>query len=322
VDDRVSVAGNCALDHLEPDQLPRDAAGAEALDRRAPHEIPLGRLDDPAEPSLEWTGGLVDVIAVERELHLEPERVAGAEADRLDAVAVARLDQCAPERLGAGRGRVELEAVLARITGPGDDRGHPRDRAADEMVVRHARHVRVREPPDQRLGLRALHREERRLRAHVRPPRRAAAVRRDPCPVLVDVRRVYCEHEPVVVQAVERQVVHDAALRIAEERVLDLADGEDRCVVGGEPLDDRERVGSGDLELAHVADVEESHGAAHRPVLLDDPGVLHGHLPTAEGNHLRARLAVDVVERGALERACRWDLRHGSLMEPALILIE
>ena len=71
--------------------------------------------------------------------------------------------------------------------------------AADEMVVRHARHIRVSEPPDQPLGLRPLHREERRLRAHVRPLRVAAAVRRDPRPVLVDVRRVHCQHEPVVV---------------------------------------------------------------------------------------------------------------------------
>ena len=77
---------------------------ANALDRRAADEVALGRLDDPAEARLERTGGLVDVVAVERELHLEPERVARAEADRLDAVAAARLDQRVPERGGAVRG--------------------------------------------------------------------------------------------------------------------------------------------------------------------------------------------------------------------------
>src|SRR5207245_1397948 len=56
------------------------------------------------------------------------------------------------------------------------------------------------------------------------------------------------------------------------------------------------------LELAHVAHVEEPDGAANRSVLLDDPGVLHRHLPATERHHARAGRDVLVIERRALER--------------------
>ena len=83
-------------------------------------------------------------------------------------------------------------------------------------------------------------------------------------------------------QPVHREVVHDAAFRIAEGRVLHLADLERPRVIGAQALDRREGVGAAHLELAHVADVEEADRAPHRPVLLDDPGVLHRHVPAAE----------------------------------------
>src|SRR3979411_2810271 len=66
------------------------------------------------------------------------------------------------------------------------------------------------------------------------------------------------------------------------------------------------------FELAHVADVEESDGRSHTAVLLDDARVLHGHVPTAEGNHLGAEGGVDIAQGRALERSR--GVRHGSLI--------
>jgi hypothetical protein len=71
---------------------------------------------NPAEPGLEWIRRLVDVIAVQREPHLEPQRVPGAETDGLYPVALARGHQGMPELFQPRRGSVELEPVLARIT--------------------------------------------------------------------------------------------------------------------------------------------------------------------------------------------------------------
>src|SRR5262245_37399490 len=62
MEDRVPVAGHRAVHHLEPDQLPRDAARADAFDRAAADEVALGGLDDPAESRLEGARGLVDVV--------------------------------------------------------------------------------------------------------------------------------------------------------------------------------------------------------------------------------------------------------------------
>ena len=73
-------------------------------------------------------------------------------------------------------------------------------------------------------------------------------------------------------------------------------------VVGRQPLEHAERVPARDVELAHVRDVEEPDALAHGAVLLEDAGVLDGHLPAAEVDQLRAELAVQVVERRALER--------------------
>ena len=41
-----------------------------------------------------------------------------------------------------------------------------------------------------------------------------------------------------------------------------------------------------DFDLAHVADIEDAHGRAHGVVLVDDSGVLDGHVPSAEIDHL------------------------------------
>jgi hypothetical protein len=55
--------------------------------------------------------------------------------------------------------------------------------------------------------------------------------------------------------------------------------------------------------VAHVADIEDAHARAHRHVLVDDSaadrrGILHGHVPAVEVDHLRAHLAMDGVQRG------------------------
>ena len=60
---------------------------------------------------------------------------------------------------------------------------------------------------------------------------------------------------------------------------------------------------AGDLDLAHVADVEQPGPGAHRHVLVGDAGVFDGHVPAAELDHARAERAMPRVERRLLQGA-------------------
>src|SRR6185503_12222418 len=63
-----------------------------------------------------------------------------------------------------------------------------------------------------------------------------------------------------------------------------------------------QRILAGDLDLAHVADVEQAGARTHRGVLGDDARVLDRHVPAAKRHHPRAGGAVASVERRFLER--------------------
>src|SRR6266540_1719643 len=186
------------------------------------------------------------------------------------------------------------------------------------------RHVTISEPADERLGLRTLDRDQPRALGGVAPARvlDAPGLLRDPGPVLVDVPGVDGEHVAIITYAVHGEVVDDRAVRVTQQGVLDLAHVQSRHVVGGQMLERGEGPGALDLELAHVAHVEEPDGAPHRAVLLDDARVLHRHVPAAEGHHARPGLDVRLMERGALEggrvHAFGSQSRSGLTLHPAL----
>ena len=95
---RLGPFGELVLDAL--------GAGEAALDA-----APL--LDRPGEAGLDRARGLVDVVAVEAEAGLEPQRVARAEADRLHARPAAS-SSLARSAASFG-GHRDLEAVLAGV---------------------------------------------------------------------------------------------------------------------------------------------------------------------------------------------------------------
>ena len=115
-----------------------------------------------------------------------------------------------------------------------------------------------------------------------------------------------------VAGVVHDQVVDDAAVLVAHHRV----DGATQLVdlvqvVGDDPLQRVEGLEAEDPELRHVADVEDAGRGTHRAVLLDDPGVLHGHLEAGERDHARPECDVLLVQRRA--RRARRTCVHPSL---------
>src|SRR5262249_20100593 len=87
-----------------------------------------------------------------------------------------------------------------------------------------------------------------------------------------------------------------AALLVAHQAVAGLHVLHGGGVVAPDVLDEVERIGPGETEPAHVADVEHAGGGADGVVLLDDSGVLHGHEPAAELDHASAVRDVPAVQ--------------------------
>src|SRR5262249_25995432 len=76
-------------------------------------------------------------------------------------------------------------------------------------------------------------------------------------------------------------------------------------VVGPDVLDQRQAVGPGEGEPAHVADVEHAGPGADGGVLVDDGAVLDRHLPAGEIDEAPAVGGVPLVQGRA-------EQRHGS----------
>jgi hypothetical protein len=68
-----------------------------------------------------------------------------------------------------------------------------------------------------------------------------------------------------------------------------------------------ERAGAAELDLAHVANVEQAHAGAHGHVFGDEAAagtwIFDGHIPAAKVHHLGFEGAVRRVERGLFERS-------------------
>ena len=165
---------------------------------------------------------------------------------------------------------VQLEAVLAGVPGPGDEALGAGHLAGDEMVVGDVGETGAGERLEQRLGMGALHRQEPHLAGDVlQADVDAALLLDDVLPGLGGVRGVDHDHQ-LVVEPVHGAVVDEGALGRQDRGVLDPAGLERADVVAGDPVHEGVPVGPGDLELAHVGDVEHPGTGAHRVVLGQD----------------------------------------------------
>src|SRR5438093_987764 len=123
----VAVAGDAAVDHLEADDPPPDAARLLLPQRGGADEVVLLPADDPSEVRLERGRRLVDVVAVEAHRRLEAQRVARAEAARDDVGRSSRLENRLPHAVRRLRRDEDLEAVLASVPGARDRRADAGD---------------------------------------------------------------------------------------------------------------------------------------------------------------------------------------------------
>ena len=162
-------------------------------------------------------------------------------------------------------------------------------------------------------GLRSLHGKHHRLFLPVQQfdvhPRQL--MRTHDFGVARGVRRVPDEQVALPVEPVHVRVIDDAALLVAEQRVMPATLGDLRDVVGERTPQEALCVAADDEQPSHMGHVEHTGGAPYRMVLLDNPPVLDGQQPAAEVDDAAALLFVQVEERRLAKRR-RVDVGHGA----------
>ena len=195
----------------------------------------------------------------------------------------------------------QLEAVLARVSGAGDEGVDPGHVAVPESKVGDRIESVARQQLLRAWSLKGNQPELERAVLDLHVARRVLA---KPPEVGLAVGRVH-DNEITLVASVHDEVVHDSAGLVAEKVVLRLALAKHCQVVGDEVLQKLQARVAGDPEAPHVRDVEEAGDSAHREMLVADGAVLLRHLPTAEIHHPRTQCDVAFVERCASQGAIR-----------------
>ncbi len=79
-----------------------------------------------------------------------------------------------------------------------------------------------------------------------------------------------------------------------------------RRVIHRDMLHRGQRRRAAQLNVAHVADIEDAHAGAYGKMLGGQAGIFDRHVPTAKVDHLRAELAMGGVQGGLAENGSRY----------------
>jgi hypothetical protein len=105
-------------------------------------------------------------------------------------------------------------------------------------------------------------------------------------PIFVDIGRIDGEQVALLIEAIEKEVIHNTTLTVGEAGVLHLTIGEGCYVVGSDALEERGGLGALNPQLTHMAHVEDAHSLPHPEVLGIDTRKLDGHIEACKGSHL------------------------------------
>ncbi len=292
---------------------------ALAFSRAAPaDEVGLLHLDEAVEAGFPDVDGVGNFVSVERQLAFQPQRVSRTQTTWNGTEFFSRFEELFPYA-GAGRfvgGNVDFESILGGIAGARDQNVfQAADGAARDPVELYGGKIGVGQLLQQVHGSWTLDRDLREIVGKMLD----LAVEFTGIvahPVEVFFARPGIDDEEIFVfaEAMDDDVIDERALGIEKSGVLRLPDRQAGRVVHGDVLDGGERLRPGEPDVSHVADVEDADPSADRVVLGHDAaggGVLHGHVPAIEFDHLGAHLAVDGVERGLADgRRSRLDSRQ------------
>src|SRR6266851_4163762 len=247
-------------------------------------------------------------MSIERKPRLHSERVACTETASAEAFGLTGVEKRLEQMLGARSVEQYLEPISTGIAGARHDTildssdcaqgdakaryGIERDRIEGKFGYRR----------ENRASFGPLYRHQRSLGTHIVQLGAIAVEPDEPLAIHVDIRGVDAQHVPLGSEAVDDEVIDRATVGSAHQRVLGLAVGEARGRICQRMLEQRERPRPAQVELPHVAQVENAGGRAHRQVLFDYAAIVERHVEAAKLRHSRAELAMQTEKGGVLDR--------------------
>src|SRR5260370_15509335 len=204
--------------------------------------------------------------------------------------------------LGVRRIEKYFELVFTGIAGARHDTIlDSSDGARDDAKARYGIERKFGYRRENRPSFRPLYRHQRSLGTHIVQLGATAVEPDEPFAIHVDIRGVDAQHVPLGSEAVDNEVIDRAAVGRAHPRVLGLAVGETRGRICERMLEQRERPRPAQVELAHVAQIENAGGGADRQVLFDYAAIVERHIEAAKLRHSRAELAIQTEKRRVLD---------------------
>ena len=168
-------------------------------------------------------------------------------------------------------------------------------------VALHGRQIRIGELSHHQVRFRALNRDLRIVVAEVSHAAiELARVVAHPGKIFFARTRVNHQQVVVFAQAMHDHIVHKRPLRIEQRGILRLTNRQLCSVIHTHMLHRGQRLRACQANVAHVANIKDADTRADRHVLGDQAaraGIFDRHIPSVEGHHLRAHLAVDGVQR-------------------------
>lgn len=120
--------------------------------------------------------------------------------------------------------------------------------------------------------------------------------------VFVSVVAIDAQEKMFIAEFVNEQVVYERALRREQSAVMRLSNLQLARIVRAYVLNRLQGLHAAYLGFAHVAHIEDAYSSTHGHVFVNRAAVGHGHIPSAEGNHLASGLTMHGVERSLFER--------------------
>ena len=294
----VTVAGNGLVLQLDADDAFLHSVGFLLCKGFLADELRLVKLAEHRQACHDGRDLGREFITIERQAHLEAQRVAAAQSAGFAAAACHELvPKVADELVGT----IHLESILARVACPTDNDGLAVNVQFLARIEFQVFACQFENFFTNKFSLGTLDCQLAIVVGLVLEINvESFEMLFHPRHILVDVGGIDDQEKLLSPHFVDKQVVDRSSVGVAHHAIENLAVGCCGHVVCENVIDVAFCVASLDEHLAHVADVEHTACLANGHVLIGDVGVLNGHDEACKRRHQCVQCNMFVIETGFL----------------------